>query len=123
MIGSNNLVKRAAQASVSRLIEIGTCFEYNLSARVLSIDTQLKPTMPYSECKAALFMSLMRWLPEQNDEFAWCRLFYLYGEDESDGEDKRRLVPHIRTRLEISEVVELTCSIQIRDYLKVKDVG
>ena len=33
--------------------------------------------------------------PGSGVEFAWCRLFYLYGE----GEDPRRLVPYVRAQL------------------------
>ena len=51
--------------------------------------------------------------------FAWCRLFYLYGE----GEDARRLVTYIRSQLAIGKTVELTSSRQIRDYLNVEDAG
>ena len=52
-------------------------------------------------------------------EFAWCRLFYLYGE----GEDERRLVPFLRGKLEAGEAAELTSGQQIRDYLDVRDAG
>ena len=47
---------------------------------------------PMPPAKAAAFMALSQLLPQQGIEFAWCRLFYLYGE----GEDARRLVPYLR---------------------------
>ena len=52
-------------------------------------------------------------------EFAWCRLFYLYGE----GEDERRLVPYLRAKLEAGKPAELSSGEQIRDYLDVGDAG
>ena len=58
-------------------------------------------------------------LPQQGIEFAWCRLFYLYGE----GEDERRLVPYLRAKLRAGEPAELTSGEQIRDYLDVRDAG
>ncbi len=64
-------------------------------------------------------MALSQWLPSQNVDFVWCRLFYLYGE----GEDARRLVPYLRARLATGESAELTSGTQIRDFLDVREAG
>jgi nucleoside-diphosphate-sugar epimerase len=119
LIGSLNMAKGAAAAGVKRIVGVGTCFEYDLSQSVLSIQTPLKPITAYAGSKAALFLSLSDWLATQNISFSWCRLFYLYGE----GEDERRLVPYIRRQLEKGQVAELTSGTQIRDYLDVVDAG
>lgn len=119
LMGSLQLAKGAAQAKIRRFIGIGTCFEYDLTAGILSVQTPLKPLTPYAGTKAATFMALSQWLPQQNIDFAWCRLFYLYGE----GEDERRLVPYLRTKLAHGEPVELTSGEQIRDYLNVREAG
>lgn len=117
--GSLELVKGAIQAGIKRFVGIGTCFEYDLTSGVLSVDTPLKPITIYADTKAALYTSLSHWLPLQSVEFAWCRLFYLYGQ----GEDSRRFVPYIRSKLENDEPAELTSGMQIRDYLDVNDAG
>ena len=119
LVGSFNLAKCAARADVKRFVGIGTCFEYDLSAGVLSTDTSLNPLTPYAGAKAALYMGLSQWLPEQSVEFAWCRLFYLYGE----GEDERRLVPYIHKQLAKGEAAELTSGKQVRDFLDVSEAG
>jgi nucleoside-diphosphate-sugar epimerase len=119
LIGSLNLAKGAAIAGIKRFVGIGTCFEYDLSAGVLSTDTPLNPLTPYASAKTALCMGLSQWLAEQSVEFAWCRLFYLYGESE----DERRLVPYLHKQLAKGEVVELTSGNQIRDFLDVSEVG
>lgn len=119
LIGSLILAKGAAIAGVRRFVGIGTCFEYDLSTGVLSTDTPLNPLTPYAGAKAALYMGISHWLPEHSVEFAWCRLFYLYGE----GEDERRLVPYLRKQLAKGEVVELTSGNQIRDFLDVSEAG
>jgi dTDP-6-deoxy-L-talose 4-dehydrogenase (NAD+) len=46
-------------------------------------------------------------------------LFYLYG----DGENPKRLVPYIRSKLQAGEIAELTSGTQIRDYLNVSEAG
>jgi dTDP-6-deoxy-L-talose 4-dehydrogenase (NAD+) len=123
--GSLELVKGAINAGIRRFVGIGTCFEYDMKMEgvgkggILSTDTPLKPLTPYADAKAALFMSLSHWLPMRSVEFAWCRLFYLYGE----GEDPRRLVGYLRLQMEKSKPAILTNGEQIRDFLDVADAG
>jgi nucleoside-diphosphate-sugar epimerase len=119
LTGTLNMAEGAAQAGVRRFIGVGTCFEYDLSAGMLSVDTPLKPLTPYASAKSAAYMMLSGWLPLYSVEFAWCRLFYLYGE----GEDSRRLVPYLRNRLSSGEPAELTGGRQIRDFMDVSEAG
>lgn len=114
--GTLQLAKGAAQAGVRRFVGVGTCFEYDLPTGNLSLDTPLRPLTPYAGAKAAAYLALSQWLPTQSVEFAWCRLFYLYGE----GEDARRLVPYIRSKLSAGEIAELTSGNQVRDFLDVQ---
>ena len=117
--GTLDLAKGAAGAKVRRFVGIGTCVEYDLSFGELSVETPLRPLTAYAGAKAAAYLSLSQWLPTQSIEFAWCRLFYLYGE----GEDDRRLVPYLRKKLAAGEVAELTSGNQIRDFMDVRDAG
>lgn len=117
--GTLSMAKGAAQAGVRRFVGIGTCFEYDLAYGMLSVETPLKPLTPYAGAKAATYLALSQWLPAQAVEFAWCRLFYLYGE----GEDARRLVPYLRAKLDKGESAELTCGNQIRDFINVNEAG
>lgn len=119
LIGTLQLAKGAARSGVRRFAGIGTCFEYDLSDGTLSVQSSLRPSTPYAGAKAAAFMALSQWLPQQGVEFAWCRLFYLYGE----GENERRLVPYLRAKLIAGEPAELSSGGQIRDYLDVRDAG
>jgi dTDP-6-deoxy-L-talose 4-dehydrogenase (NAD+) len=119
LMGTLQLAKGVALAGVRRFIGIGTCFEYDLTGGTLSVETPLRPSTPYAGAKAAAFMALSQWLPEQGAGFAWCRLFYLYGE----GEDERRLAPQVRARVSAGEPVALTSGNHVRDYLDVRDAG
>ena len=119
LIGTISIARGAVAAKVRRFIGIGTCFEYDLTPGILSIETPLRPLTPYAGAKAAAFMALSQYLPMQGMEFVWCRLFYLYGQ----GEDERRLVPYLRKNLSIGQPVELTSGAQIRDFMNVVDAG
>lgn len=117
--GTLALAKACVSAGVRRFVGVGTCFEYDLTSGHLSVDTPLAPITPYAGSKAAAYMALSQYLSEAGMEFVWCRLFYLYGEQE----DERRLVPYLRARLAAGEVAELTRGCQVRDFMDVSDAG
>lgn len=117
--GTLALAAGAAHAGVRRFVGIGTCFEYDVTAGTLSTQTPLKPATPYAKAKVAAFDALSTFLPAGGVSFAWCRLFYLYGE----GEDERRLVPYLRRQLAAGEAAELTRGQQVRDFLDVREAG
>lgn len=117
--GTLRLARGALAAGVERFVGVGTCFEYDLTQGELGIDTPLRPTTPYGEAKATAFRSLTDLFARQNTSFAWCRLFYLYG----DGEDERRLAPYLHRCLAAGEPADLTSGEQVRDYLDVTESG
>lgn len=121
LVGTLRLAQGATLAGVKRLVGVGTCLEYDLSDPQvdLSVDVPLKPLTPYAGAKVAAFNALATWCASQKISFAWCRLFYLYGE----GEDSRRLLPYVRARLTAGLRAELTTGQQIRDYLDVRLAG
>jgi nucleoside-diphosphate-sugar epimerase len=119
LAGTLQLAEGAVRAGIRRFVGIGTCFEYDLAAGRLGVTTPLKPATPYAQAKADTFLALARMLPPQGISFAWCRLFYLYGE----GEDGRRLVSYLRTQLAAGRPAELSSGGQVRDYLDVREAG
>lgn len=117
--GTIALARACIEARVRRVVGVGTCLEYDLDGGILKTDTPLRPRTLYAASKASVFHVLTQLLPRAGVEFAWCRLFYLYGE----GEDPRRLVPYLRQRLASAQPAELTSGYQIRDYLDVQEAG
>jgi nucleoside-diphosphate-sugar epimerase len=117
--GTLRLAEGAVRAKVRRFVGIGTCFEYDLNAGQLSVETPLRPSTPYAQAKVDAFNALSAALPPQGIAFAWCRLFYLYGE----GEDSRRLVSYVRGRLQAGEPAELSSGSQVRDFLDVREAA
>ena len=117
--GTVNLARACIRANIKKFIGIGTCFEYDLDCGVLSTKTPLVPRSMYATCKVSTYLLLNNLFKLNNIKFAWCRLFYLYG----DGENKKRLVPYIRSQIKKGQVVELTSGNQIRDFMDVKNAG
>lgn len=120
LAGTLELAMGASISGVKKLVGIGTCLEYDLSGeRAVDINTALKPLTPYSATKAAAFLALSQYLSSVNIDFAWCRLFYLYGKNE----DSRRLIPYLHARLSRGESVDLRCADYTRDFLDVDDAA
>lgn len=119
LTGTLNLARAFAAVGGRRFIGLGTCAEYDLSAGMLTTETPLAPNTLYAACKASAYQVLRCFFDTDDVTFAWCRLFYLYGE----GEDERRLVPYIRKQLEAGEEVLLTRGTQVRDFLDVRDAA
>lgn len=117
--GTLALAKGAVSAGVRRFVGVGSCFEYAFSNEPLTVDARIEPLTPYAAAKVAAYLTLSRWLVSVNVGFAWCRLFYLFG----DGEDERRLVPYLRAKLKAGEPAELTSGQQVRDFMDVCDAG
>lgn len=117
--GTLTMARAAAEAKLKRLVGIGTCFEYDVTHRVLSTETPLAPLTIYAASKASTFLTLQQWCASSGIAFAWCRLFYLYGE----GEDPRRLAAFLHRKLAAGEPAELTSGTQVRDFLDVAEAG
>lgn len=117
--GTVSMAKGAAEAKIGRFVGIGTCFEYDLTAGTLSIETPLAPSTPYAAAKVAAFTMLDAWFATTEVEFLWARLFYLHGARE----DPRRLVPYLHAQLSNGQEAELTSGLAVRDYLDVEDAA
>jgi len=117
--GTLQLAKAAAARKVKRFIGLGSCIEYELTEKPLSLDTPLAPTTPYSAAKVAAFYTLREWFAHAGVSFLWCRLFYLYGA----GEHPKRLVPYLHERLKNGNVADLSSGSQIRDFINVEQAA
>ncbi len=116
LAGTLSMAKGAVAAKLPRFVGIGTCFEYDLSAGELSVDTPLAPDTPYAAAKVAAFTMLRSWFASKNVEFLWARLFYLHGARE----DQRRLVAYLHNQLGNGQAAELGSGAAVRDYLHVE---
>ncbi len=113
--GTLAMAQGAARAGLRRFVGVGTCFEYDLSHGHLATDTPLDPLTPYAAAKASAFLTLRQFLPLNDVEFLWARLFYLYGA----GEDPRRLVPYLHQQMQDEKMADLTSGTQVRDFMDV----
>jgi nucleoside-diphosphate-sugar epimerase len=119
LTGTLNMANAFSRVGGKRFVGLGSCAEYDTSTGVIGTDAPLAPGTLYAACKVSAYQVLQHFLKAEDISFAWCRIFYLYGE----GEDGRRLVPYIRSQIEADEEVLLTAGKQVRDFLDVKDAA
>lgn len=120
LVGTLNIAYVAFQLPNLRFIGIGTCLEYDLTQPMpLKVNSPLKPETLYSSSKATAFSTLLKLFEGDERRFAWCRLFYLYG----DNEDSRRLYGSLIDKLTKNEVVQIANGDLERDYLQVNEAA
>lgn len=119
LTGTLTLARAFATVGGRRFVGVGTCAEYDTSPGMLTTETPLAPSTLYAASKASAFLTLRSFFAASETSFAWCRLFYLYGE----GEDERRLVPSIRRHLAGGQEMALTSGEQVRDFLDVAEAA
>lgn len=118
---SLDLVRLFYQSGGSRALAAGTCAEYDWSDNE-ALDEEKTPLLPtnfYGLCKRNLFQILNEKFNNDQQSFAWGRVFHLYG----PGEPPNRLIPYIIRSLKNGEVAKLGHCQLDRDFLHVDDVG
>jgi dTDP-6-deoxy-L-talose 4-dehydrogenase (NAD+) len=107
-------------SGLGSLVVTGTCFEYGMQSGQLSEFMETHPDNPYGFAKDTLRRQL-EYL-HNNDYFAftWARLFYLYGDDQSENS----LQPQLKRSVEQGcDTFNMSGGEQLRDYLSVTDVA
>jgi len=116
---SLRLAQALAHSGCKRFVGIGTGYEYDSDYGFLSEDiTPRRPGSLYGVCKNATREILQAYCQKTAMQFAWARIFHLYGPAEAEV----RLVPAIILALLNGQVAKCTHGEQIRDYLHVEDV-
>jgi nucleoside-diphosphate-sugar epimerase len=101
-----------------RFAGLGTCLEYDqqgTSGRFSELSTPLRPETLYARCKRELFERLS----ERGGDFAWARVFFVYGPGDRSG----RLIPLIVEGLAKGEKVAARFGGLRRDYVHVDDLA
>lgn len=96
---------------------IGTCLEYGIKEGELSEEMVSDPQLPYAIVKDDLRKYFEKMSHEIGLKYNWLRLFYIYGEGQSERTVYGQLV---KAAHEAREVFDMSPGLQKRDYLHVK---
>ncbi|MBK6333591.1 MAG: NAD(P)-dependent oxidoreductase [Thermomonas sp.] len=102
------------RSGIRRVVATGTCFEYGLALGEIEESQPLRPVTRYGDAKARLFegMSLLR--ESVPFEFAWPRLFYLFG----PGQSANSVYSQLHAAIERNDATfAMSGGEQVRDYL------
>lgn len=113
-------LKTLIEGGLSSLLVAGTCFEYGMQSGPLSPDMLPSPSNPYGYAKDALRQQLEFLKSVKSFDLTWARLFYLYGEGQSDASLYPKLKEAVLRR---DKVFNMSGGEQLRDYLPVEEVA
>lgn len=118
---SLDLMRAFHQSGGERFVGVGTCAEYGWGGnqKLVEGESALEPATLYGVAKDATRRVIQSYAETHGVEWAWARLFMMYGV----GEPPARLTPSIVLPLLRGERATCSAGEQLRDFLHVKDVA
>lgn len=111
-----NFIKRLVKEGLQDITCAGTCMEYGMKNGLIEDDELTDPITKYGIGKDLL----RRMLETLDINLKWLRLFYMYGE----GQSERTLFGQLDRAIRANELdFSMSMGEQIRDYLHVNDVA
>ena len=117
---TSELAGRVIHTGIEHLIVLGTCAEYGhqTDASTAGI-TRLTPNNLYAAQKVAAFHSVKELLEESKTRLTWVRVFQPYGPKQ----DENRLVPYLIRAIKGGELIRLSDTTSIRDWITTRDIA
>ena len=116
-ISSYKFIKKGIESGIKKVIITGSLSEYGLQYGPVSIHTVPQPNTPYALAKVTLYQALKYLSKSVNFQLSWARLFYIYGEGQSDCS----VVPLFDAALDRGErSFNMSNGDQLLDYLPVE---
>ena len=108
------------EGGLKSLVAVGTCLEYGCQSGPLRADLETRPTNPYGSAKDTLRTELQGLKRGHPFALTWARLFYMYGEGQSEVSLFSLLRRAVSDEL---PVFKMSGGEQLRDYLPVTEVA
>jgi len=113
-------LKNMVENGCTKIVGIGTCFEYGMRSGQLKEDIETKPGNPYAQAKDALRKQMEELQKQVDFNLKWIRLFYMYGK----GQSPNSILSQLEAAIENGDkVFNMSGGEQIRDYLPVEKVA
>ena len=113
---------KMAQASkniIKRFIGIGTCLEYKMNNKPLSIDSPTEPSNLYSATKLSSFYILKQIFSKTKIDFSWLRIFFVH----SRRDHFQKIIPYIYNQIEKNKKIIIKSPNAVRDYIEVETLA
>lgn len=113
-------VKNLVTAGLKNVVIAGTCLEYGMQSGPLSEEAIPCPSNPYAFAKNNLRCKLEYLRLNQIFNLTWARIFYLYGE----GQSEKSLYPLLQHAVARGDkAFDMSGGEQLRDYLPAQEAG
>lgn len=114
------LLQGLVQGGLRNIVVTGTCFEYGFQSGALREDMDARPANAYGFAKDTLRRQLEYLQRDETFALTWARLFYLYGE----GQSENSLLPQLRRAVQNGDALfNMSGGEQLRDYLAVTEAA
>jgi dTDP-6-deoxy-L-talose 4-dehydrogenase (NAD+) len=113
-------LRSLVRSGVGHILVTGTCYEYGMQSGCLTEDSPTQPANPYALAKDTLRRFLEALRAQQEFTLQWARLFYLYGQ----GQSNVSLLAQLDRAIESGAArFDMSGGEQLRDYLPVEEVA
>ena len=115
----SKFLKALIESGLNKLVVTGTCYEYGMSSGALSEDQETKPNTPYGIAKDNLRKELFELQQRKNFDLTWARIFYPYGE----GQSEKSLYSQLKSAISLKQEFLMGSGRQILDFIHVEQVA
>jgi len=113
-------LSKVVSSGLHKLVVTGTCYEYGLTSGALVESQETNPNTPYGIAKDLLRKELFEIQLRQNFELTWARIFYPYG----DGQSEMSIYSQLRVAmLKGDQQFKMGSGKQILDFISVEKVA
>ena len=113
-------LKRLIESGLNDITITGTCLEYGMKNGCLEANMITDPQNSYAIAKDSLRKFLGQLQSYKKFDLKWVRVFYMYGNGQSDHSLLKQLENAVHNQ---QEVFNMSGGEQLRDYLHVKEVA
>ena len=106
-------------SGLKKLVVTGTCYEYGMSSGALSEDQETNPNTPYGIAKDNLRKELFELQQRKNFHLTWARIFYPYGE----GQSESSLYSQLKNAILSNQEFLMGNGRQVLDFIQVEKVA
>lgn len=108
---------KCIEGGLKRLVVTGTCYEYGLASGELAEDSPTHPCTQYGIAKDRLREALLVLSQKLEFNMTWLRLFYLFGE----GQSEKSLYRSLHAAIERDDkAFDMSGGEQVRDFLPIQ---
>jgi len=115
----SRFLRALINSGLKKLVVTGTCYEYGMSSGALSEDQETNPNTPYGIAKDNLRKELFELQMTKSFDLTWARIFYPYGE----GQSEKSLYSQLKNAILLNQEFSMGSGRQILDFIHVEQVA